>query len=364
MKVCFVIESMFNSGGMENVLSFCASALCKDIDVSILTLCQNEKKYYFSLSEIIRCYDLALNNVANRRLVEMRIKDFFHSHSFDIIVSLGGIDMYYIHSIKDGSKKVVWFHFAYDVAYTVWLGKSPSFLKKAKGYLQHLKRIINARKYDKIVVISSADKKAWGKCSNKVVLIYNPVTIANPIISDRQNKSVIAVGRLDYAKGFDLLINAWRFVLQKHSDWILDIYGEGELREQLQKQIDELNLSRSIFLRGRTTNMADVYSRYSLYVMSSRSEALGLVLLEASVCGLPLVAYDCPFGPRDIIDNGKNGILVEKVGDIEGLAEAINKLIESPTLRSQMGECAIQMVEKFSLFNIKKEWLQLFKETL
>lgn len=363
MKICYVIESMFNSGGMENVLSVCATELSKYFEVSILTICQNSRDYYFPLNKNIRCYDLEIDIIGNKHIIKTRLKDFLLSHSFDIVISLGGIDMYCLHSINDRSKKIVWFHFAYNVAYTAWLGDSPSFIKKIRGYLQHVKRIFNARKYDKIVVISSADKKAWGLCSNKVVLIYNPVTIANPIISDRQNKSVIAVGRLDYAKGFDYLINAWKLVSQKHSDWILDIYGEGTLREQLQRLIDKLDLADSVNLRGRSYDIVKDYSQHSFCVMSSRSEALGLVLLEASLCGLPLVAYDCS-GPRDIIEDGKNGFLIKKIGDIETLSSTINQLIENTLLRKRMGENALKQVEKFSIKEIINQWKRLFDEVM
>ena len=361
MKVCFVIESMFNSGGMENVLSCCASALSSDIDVSILTLYQNKQKYFFPLSENIRCYDLSLNDIRDKRVLQKKIKSFFLVHQFDIVVSLGGIDMYYLHSIKDGSKKVVWFHFAHNVAYTAWLGDSSSFIKKIKGYLLQAKRIYNARKYDTIVAISSADKKAWKKYTRNVVLIHNPLTISHPVVSQRKTKTVVSVGRLDFAKGFDLLINAWKLVSKQHSDWILNIYGDGELREPLQEQINKLNLSDTIILQGRKSNIGEIYSQHSFYVMSSRSEALGLVLIEAAACGLPLIAYDCPFGPKDIIKDGKNGFLVKKVGDIEGMAEAINKLIENQELRDKMGEKALLMVDRFSLSKITIQWHNLFK---
>lgn len=353
---------MHNSGGMERVLSVCANALCKVFDVSFVTLYQRDRPYFYLLDDAIHTFDLGLNNVSNKRLLKEKLTEFLMQHHFDIVVSLGGIDMYYLHSIKDGSKKIIWFHFAYNVTYTAWLGEEYSLRAKIKGYLQHIRRIHHAKRYDQIIVLSEADAKAWKRHSDRVSMIYNPVTINNPIVSKRDAKSVISVGRLDYAKGFDLLISAWELVNKKHSDWSLNIYGDGDLKTQLQEQINRLKLAEKIKLCGRTTNIANCYCNHSIYVMCSRSEALGLVLLEASSCGLPLISFDCPSGPREIIEDGKNGILVKPLGDINKMAEAINRLIENPTQRNHMGDKAFNMVNSFSLNNIIEQWVNLFHQ--
>lgn len=360
MKIAYVIECMFNSGGMERVLSVCANSLCQDLDVSIVTLYQKGRPTYFPLDNRIHCYDLGLEGVANRTLLKERLTEFLMSHHFDIVITLGGMDMYYLHSIKDGSKKIVWFHFAYNVAYTAWLGDSPSLLKKLKGFLLQVKRIKYARGYEKVVAISSTDYHAWQKCTHKATLIYNPITINTPTLSDLSSKRVISVGRLDYQKGYDLLIDVWKNVNTKYPDWKLDIYGDGSLKDEIQKKINDLHLSKSITLCGRTHNIAEEYASHSIFVMTSRTEALGLVLIEAASCGLPLIAFDCPSGPRDIITDGKNGFLIPKVGDVETMAEKICQLIENDNLRKQMGENAKILVDKYSPSKIKEEWMKLF----
>lgn len=363
MKVCYVIESMFNSGGMERVLSVCANALCRHIEVSILTLCQCGRKYYFPLENTVKRQDLGLKDVKDKQLLKDQLKKFFTRQLFDIVVSLGGIDMYFLHTIKDGSKKIVWFHFAIDIAETTWIGPNPTFARKVRAKLQTWERIRYACKYDKIVLISKADLDSWCKYTKKGILIYNPITIVNQCISSRNSKSVISVGRLDFQKGYDYLIKAWSIVAQKHPDWHLDIYGEGDFRGLLQEQIDTLKLTETITLCGRTPNIEEKYPQYSFYVMSSRAEGLGLVLLEAASCGLPLISYDCPSGPSEIIQDGKNGFLVERVGDISGLASAISQLIEHHDLRNQMGENALQIAEEtFSLKTIVQQWIDLFNQ--
>lgn len=359
MKIAYIIECMHNSGGMERVLSVCTNTLCQDLDVSIITLYQKDRPYYFPLDNKIHRYDLGVENVADGTQLKQRISEFLMAHHFDIVISMGGIDMYYLHSIKDSSNKIVWFHFAINIAETTWAGPNPSFAKKIKAKLQTWKRIYHARKYDKIIVISKADLKAWKKHTSNAICIYNPVTIDNPAPSDLSSKHVISVGRLDYQKGFDLLINAWKIVSEKHPDWELNIYGEGPHKEQLQKQIDNLQLSSSVTLCGRTSNITEKYTKHSIFVMSSRAEGLGLVLIEAASCGLPLISYDCPSGPSEIITDGKNGYLIPKVGDIEMMANRICKLIEDADLRKQMGKNAKLMVDKFSPAKIKEQWITL-----
>ena len=359
MKIAYIIEVMYNSGGMERVLSVCANSLCQDLDVSIVTLYQKGRPIYFPLDNRIHCYDLGLEGVANRTLLKERLTEFLMSHHFDIVITMGGMDMYYLHSIKDGSKKMVWFHFAIDIAKTTWAGPNSTVLQKVKAQLQTWKRIYHARKYDEIIVISKADLKAWKKHTSNTICIYNPVTIDNPAPSDLSTKHVISVGRLDYQKGFDFLINAWKTVSEKHPNWELNIYGEGPLREQLQEQINNLQLSSTVTLCGRTPNITEKYTEHSIYVMSSRAEGLGLVLIEAASCGLPLISYDCPSGPSEIITDGKNGYLIPKVGDIEMMANRICKLIEDADLRKQMGKNAKLMVDKFSPAKIKEQWITL-----
>ena len=161
MKIVYIIEVMYNSGGMERVLSVCANSQCQELDVSIITLYQKGRPYYFPLDNRIRCYDLGLDGVANRKLLKERLTEFLMSHHFDIVITMGGMDMYYLHSIKDGSKKVFWFHFAIDIAKTTWVGPNPTIIRRIIAQLQTWKRIYHARKYDRMVVISKADLNAW-----------------------------------------------------------------------------------------------------------------------------------------------------------------------------------------------------------
>ncbi len=361
-QIAYIIEGMYNSGGMERVLSVCANVMCKDFDVTVITLQQKGRAHYFRLDDGVHCHDLGIENIADGKEIKQKLAKYLYEQHFDTVISLGGIDFYYLHCIKDGSRKIVWFHFAFNVSIGAWLGESPSLMRKCRGYIQLARRIYHARKYDKVVAISKSDYISWKRFTNKVVQIPNPVSFKNAGSADLSSKAVISVGRLDIQKGFNYLIKAWSIVGTKYPEWKLDIYGEGYLRKQLQELIDSSNYQQQISLRGTSSDIVSQYLRHSVYVSSSITEAFSLVLLEASTCGLPLVAFDCPSGPRDIIEDGKNGFLIKQVGDIEGMANAISKLIEDDELRHEMGTKAMEMADKFSIEKIQKMWIGLLKE--
>lgn len=364
-KIAYIIDCMYNSGGMERVLSVCANALCDVCDVTVITAFQKGLPDYFELHSRIKRYDLGVYETANIRQKKGNYKKALSAYllveHFDIVISLGGMDLDFLYSISDGSRKMVWFHFVIDSEWQ-YARESTSLWIRLKARLQKWKRIFYAKKYDRIIVISKGDLQQWSRFANQVSLIYNPVTITSAAVSDLSSKKVISVGRLDFQKGYDYLIDAWKYVVVKHPDWHLNIFGEGEQRNNLQQQIDKSDLSRHITLCGRTSDVATEYSRHSIFVMSSRAEGFGLVLVEASVCGLPLVSFDCPSGPKEIIEDGRNGFLIEKVGDVQTMADKICQLIENESLRRQMGDNARFMVNKFSVDEIKEQWMLLLNK--
>lgn len=178
-----------------------------------------------------------------------------------------------------------------------------------------------------------------------------------------KSKKVIAVGRYSYEKGFDRLIKVWDIVNKEIKGWTLHIIGDGGCREALQNQINELGLNQCVFLDGLRNDMKEEYLDASLFVLSSRYEGFGMVLLEAMSCGVPVVSFDCPCGPKDLITDGENGYLVED-GDIEKLADRIVYLIRHPEKRKEMGAMAYKRSADYSEDKIMKQWMELFNEVL
>ena len=185
--------------------------------------------------------------------------------------------------------------------------------------------------------------------------------VSNYPPSPLTEKRVIAAGRLVRQKNFASLIRAWKEVHAKHPDWKLDIYGEGSLKTSLEKLIADLQLEGAVCLQGKTQEIFKEMTNSSIFVLSSIYEGFGLVIVEAMSCGLPVVSYACPCGPKDIIEDGKDGFLVE-VNDEQTLAARINQLIEDEELRRQMSQAALQKSEKYKMERIIPMWMDLFEK--
>ena len=218
------------------------------------------------------------------------------------------------------------------------------------------------RKFDSFVVLTEEDKGYWGELPN-IETIPNAAITTEASQSDCTAHRVIAVGRLDYQKGFDRLIEAWSIVKEDsdYSDWQLDIFGQGEWKDMLERMIQEKGLGDSAHINRPTNDIWNEYARSSMLVMSSHFEGLPMVLIEAMTCGLPAVTFDFKCGPKDIIEDGKNGLLVPE-GNVQALAEAMKRLMYDEPLRRRMGTEALKIKEKYSEDAVMDKWLKLFEK--
>ncbi|MBA3922659.1 MAG: glycosyltransferase family 4 protein [Nostocaceae cyanobacterium] len=203
----------------------------------------------------------------------------------------------------------------------------------------------------------------------KRAVIYNPLTAVNDnqtqidLIKsiDFSKKWIVAMGRLTYQKGFDILLTAFHKIANKYPDWQLLILGEGELRSDLENEIKNLDLTERVMLPGRIDNPFPLLRLSKLFVLSSRFEGFGNVLIEAMACGLPVISTDCPSGPKEIIREGIDGILVPNE-DVSSLAIAIDCLISDEAKRQNLAAHAPEGAERFSLEKTIKIWENLFDE--
>ena len=193
----------------------------------------------------------------------------------------------------------------------------------------------------------------WGDLSN-IIVIPNPRPFEPSDFADLSQRRVLAVGRLDYQKGFDRLIDIWARV-QRRQGWTLDIVGDGPLRDQLSEMIKKLGLTESIRLIGAVSDIRPYYLRSSIVAMTSRYEGLPMVLLEAQAFGLPMVAFACHCGPRDVITDGTDGFLIPE-SDETLFAERLVQLMASENLRFSMGSQARKASERFSEERIMQQW--------
>ena len=376
-RIVYIVGDLSYPNGMSRVLSQKVNYLAEHTDYELYVVLteQANKPWYYQLSPKIQHVNFGLDFDSMyqmpflRRLLAYHRKqkqyrklmtDYLMQVRPDITVSVLRREINFINDIPDGSKKVGEIHFNKQTYRVFAKSFLPGFVNRyiTNKWQASLEREIH--RLDKFVVLTHEDYAFW-KGFSDITVIPNPIYTYPDHGSLCNSKQAIAVGRYTYQKGFDLLIDAWSIVAKHHSDWTLRIYGAGEA-EAYRKLVKEKGLDSSVFCEG-TTN--DVYSKYdesSIFVLSSRYEGLPLVLIEAMSAGLPCVAFACPCGPRDCINDGKDGVLVEP-GNIEKLADAICLLIENDSQRKAMGASARQHALLFNEETIMQKWINLF-ETL
>ena len=257
----------------------------------------------------------------------------------------------------DGSIKVSEFHFSHD-KYAVKYGGSFFGNIYARFRMRQIEKV--AAKLDKFIVLTKSDKKDWEPFVPNVTSIYNPLTFKSEEVAALDNKKCIAIGRLESQKNFRDLVAAWKYVAEEYPDWVLEIYGNGSLKESLQQQITSLGLDLQVRLMGSSSDIRSKMLDSSCLVMSSAYEGFPMVLLEAVETGLPMVSYDCPKGPAEIIIDGKSGYLV-KPGDVEGLARRVCDVISDAGRRKEFGAMAKETAAQYSIDRIMEQWKTLFE---
>ena len=209
-----------------------------------------------------------------------------------------------------------------------------------------------------VVTLTKQDIPFWQDYAPRIEVIPNMLTIQPKRVENYAAKRVISAGRYMSEKGFDRLLKAWNLLGQQFSDWHLYIFGNGE-RRLYQQIVEQLHLGSTVHLMPATNDIAEEFSRSSIYVMSSRYEGFGLVLAEAMSCGLPCVSFDCPYGPREIITDGEDGLLAED-GNIKELTHKIGSLMAHEEQRKKMGKKAVTNIARYSPESIMPQWIRLF----
>jgi glycosyltransferase involved in cell wall biosynthesis len=216
-------------------------------------------------------------------------------------------------------------------------------------------------RFDAVAVLTHADRQAYRRAlpDVRVVRIPNAVRRLDQRPSRQTGRTVVAAGRLCHQKGFDLLIPAFAKVLEEFPDWRLRVFGTGPKRRRLTELAEELGVGGAVRLMGRTERLDEELAEASLFVLSSRFEGLPMVMIEAMSHALPVVAFDCPTGPADVIVHGENGLLVPP-GDVDGLAAAMSTLIRDRELRVCMGKAALRTVGEYAPAAVIPRWHELF----
>lgn len=375
MRLVYCILSVSHPGGMERVLFNKVNWLSRNgYEIHIVTTDQKGQQPFFPFPDNVVFHDLDINYMDDkhlgvmsktmgylkrRKLHRQRLTDLLMSLRPDITISLYPCESSFIPKLKDGSKKVLELHF--NRYFRLQYGR-----KGFMGIIDRMRGVTDkflVQKFDRFVVLTESDRKNWGNINN-IRVISNAVISVKRQCSELTNKRVIAVGRFDYQKGFDRLIDIWHLLIETYpqvADWKLDIFGQGEWKEYLENKIDKYCLKDKVMINNPSNNINEEYAESSILAMTSNYEGFGMVLVEAMSCGVPCVAFDCPCGPSDIIDNGINGLLVTP-GDNNAFADALFQLMESSQKRLFMGKNAMVVVDRYSEDKVMAQWMNLFNE--
>lgn len=374
MKIVYCTPSLYIAGGIERVLTTKMNYLADKAgyEVWVILTDGKGKNPYFPLSDKIHIVNLDLNfeelwslgflkkifvYLKKQRIYKKKLKEALYEIRPDITVSTLRREINFITSIKDGSRKVGEMH-VNRANYRNFEANDTNALKKIFERIWMKSLVGKLKKLDQFVVLTDEDRRNWHELDN-VTTIPNPLNVFPTIESNQSARKVIAAGRYCYQKGFDLLLRAWAIVNEKHKDWHLDIYGAGK-NVEYKNLVNTLNICQNVGINPPTDNIYAKYADASIFVFSSRFEGFGMALLEAMATKLAVVSFACPCGPKDIISDGNDGVLVTNE-DIQELADKICYLIENEEERKSMAENAKLKAMQYSVDNIMHRWIRLFE---
>ncbi len=377
MKIVYCVPQMYHPGGIERIVSIKANWLAEKAgyDVTIIAADQQGLPPFYKLNDKITLLDLHLDYESTqkfplaKRLIERHKLHKKHKKALkrillelrpDITISTFTNEVSFLPDIKDGSKKILEFHFCrghkHKMADTF---RFPLLTRLFYYYKCWQEENVIIPKYDQFVVLTEEDKNDWKNKVPSVKCISNILPFETDERGTLERKVVIAVGRLDAQKGFDRLIQLWSEVHENHPDWTLDIYGQGKDKKMLEALKTSLSLDNVVNIHPPCQNIKEKYLNSSIFVMTSRYEGLPMTLLEATGLGLPSVCYDFKCGPKDVIRDGENGFII-KENDTSAFTEALDKLMNDKSRRMIMGDEAKSLSTRYSSDAIMKKWIELF----
>ena len=354
-KVVFLINSLNNAGGTERITTSLANYLADDSNIQVtIVAVYNNGTSFFELSPSITLH--YLNNtkhgniytdyLRNIQRIRKLAKQIQPNYWIDVCSAMSLMSLPALIGLH--IKVISWEHFNANVN---WNPITSPLARK----------LISKYAY-KIVTLTNDDKHIFKKKykAKNVICIPNFITVRVKGVASLTEKKILSIGRFTEQKGFDMLLDAWQLTTCRHEGWVLQIVGQGELKEALREQAQRLELTDSVIFQEPTKNVISLYKNSSIYVMSSRFEGLPLVLIEALSYGLPIISFNCETGPKDIVEHEETGILVPP-NDIKQLATAIDFLANTPDKRKEFQLNSIRKAENFKVPYIIGLWKDILK---
>lgn len=373
MRFLFVLSSIASFGGVQKVMVEKANWLStRGHDVMIMTYEQGGNPLAFEILPSVKIKDIdcrfyilyrlnlfkrIVKKAEMRRQFKVRFHHLVDEFRPDAIVAPTntGNFMKAIVSAREKANIIIESHSAYK--YDMMSGS----IKKKINALLLLPVISHC---DLLIALTKGDASFWKKYVKNVKVVPNPSSFYLDDIKydEKILGRIICPARLHPQKRLDRLIIAFSLIAKAHPLWYIDIYGDGYLKGQLLYLIKKLELTNRIHILPPTKNIIVEYSKSQMFVLSSDCEGFGLVIIEAMACGIPVVATDCPYGPSEIIDNGKTGLLAKM--NVRDLAEKMDWMMANNEERMKIGERAHQYAERFKEENVMLEWEKAYLSVL
>jgi glycosyltransferase involved in cell wall biosynthesis len=349
-KIVFFTESMSVMGGMERVVDFLSVELSDKYDVHILTMNGSIGADFKTNAKIDTLgIDIIPDSLLNK--IQRYYKTIIELKKY--LMTLDN-DSYFVANSPALCCSVMIVKTIYKISAKVILFEHNKFTFPGKFW--QIVRKLTYNKAHRVIALTSDVHNKYLELGFPSVCIPNALTVSIGNTSKLEHKKVIAVGRLVYQKGFDLLLLAWKDVIRIHPDWVLEIVGDGPERSELIKISNELKISNNVIFYGETYDVQSRYSDASLFVLSSRYEGFGLVLVEALAHGLPCISFNCESGPNEIIKNNYNGFLVEPES-VTLLTDYVNKYIQlTMDEKLKLSSNSLSSITKFKPENIINKW--------
>ncbi|TDW47120.1 glycosyltransferase involved in cell wall biosynthesis [Flavobacterium sp. 270] len=353
MNVSIIISDISKTGGTERAVVTLANILSekyKSVTIVSLTRTQNKGSYYAIDNRVKLSFldneplPLKLSGKIRWSInTVLSLRNYLKKNKTNLIISTGHNNNWLLPFMRLNKKMkiIACEHIVYS-----------SIPKISRIFMRLTYRFL-----DKIVVLSESAKVSFHKYS-EVVVIPNAIPFKTKKESQLIRKQILMVGRLSPEKGLERLVSIAIDLKKKFPDWKIVVLGDGPEMIKIEKSINETDLNDFLVLKGATKDVEKYYLDSSIYIMTSHFEAFPMVLLEAQSFGLPIVAFNCPEGPSEIIRDGHNGFLVEN-GNIDEFSQKVEALIESKTLRDSLGRNAKRNSGKFSEKKIMEKWISL-----
>lgn len=365
MRILYIFRSLAVWGGIERVLVEKMNHLVTMYgdDVYMLTTDQGDHPVPYSLEPRVNIEDLGIlfytqyrysglrriwEDYKRTKLFEKKLLERIDVIKPDVIVCTTTDPVYSITRVKGSARLIIEAH---NICSRALGEKGPH--QRIVAWL--LKR--GLKKSDVLVALTEGDAMEWRRFHSNVTVIPDLVHLNKGAFSSLDNKRVIWVGRYDYQKQPMEILKIWEMVYPHFPNWHLDIYGEGIMRHELEETVKLLDMN--IHIHQPTDQIFEAYKNSSVLVSTSLFEPFGLVIPEAMSCGLPVVAYNCPYGPSMIITDKINGYLVDK-NQYDSFCDYLCVLMSDISRRKRMGANAVDSVKCFSPDIIMPMWKELF----